>query len=424
MEVMYVLIVIFLLIIGSAFASSSEIAFLSIKPISIKQYSKSSNKRQAKKAKRVLKIHDNFSMFLTTILVLNNIFNVLIASLSTYLFTSLLSQGQEGVLLASAASSIIVIIFGEIIPKTLARIAPEKLTMAMSGIIYFFMLVIKPISFVFGKLEEFLNKKFGKKEITATENELIDIVETIEREGVIEHSESKLIQSAITFDDITVRIAMKPKEEVIYINKDISFEELAKIFYENNYSRLPVYDGELNTIVGIIHQRDVYDTLFKKEEKDITELMKEPLYLSQRKLLSDTLESLQMNKSHLAIVVDNLKNKNFMGIITLEDILEELVGEIYDEYDETPKHFFEIGNHLYHVGGKALLSEFFEEYLEDSKKPRTKAKTISEWILELAGRVRKNDVIYYDNLKMTILDKDKKVIKMIEVEEMTDYAEE
>jgi CBS domain containing-hemolysin-like protein len=152
--------------------------------------------------------------------------------------------------------------------------------------------------------------------------------------------------------------------------------------------------------------------------------MKEPLYLSQRKLLSDTLESLQMNKSHLAIVVDNLKNKNFMGIITLEDILEELVGEIYDEYDETPKHFFEIGNHLYHVGGKALLSEFFEEYLEDSKKPRTKAKTISEWILELAGRVRKNDVIYYDNLKMTILDKDKKVIKMIEVEEMTDYAEE
>ncbi len=424
MGVVLIIIVIVILSLLSAFFSCSETAFLSANMIRIKQFAKSSKKGLARIAKRVLKIEKNASRFISTILVSNNIVNILGASLSTYLFTTLLEFGEKGVLYATVAFSIFIIVFGEILPKILARAIPEKIALYSSGVLNVLVLVLTPITALFTKIDKRINERFEEEQVTATENELLDIVETIEKEGVLEHNESELIQSAITFDDISVKTAMTPREKVVFVSSDSTFDEVAKTFVENRYSRIPVYDKEKDSIIGIIYQRDVFENMYKKKKDDVNDLIKESLYISHRRLLPYALEQLQKNKSHIAIVVDNLKDKRFLGIITLEDVLEELVGEIYDEYDELPKSVFEIGNHMYRVNGKVLLEDLFDDYLDEVKIPKTKEKTVDGWIKELVDDISRNDIIYYENLKISISSLVDGNVEYIEIEVLTDYSEE
>lgn len=424
MGITLIIFVLVVLVLLSALSSSIETAFSSLNIIRIKQYSKSSKKKISRSAKRILKINKEYPMFISTILVFNNTVNVIAASVTTFLFTQILMQGEKGVLWASLIISVIIIVFGEIIPKTFARVVPEKLAMFTSRFVIISMFALKPITIWFGKLDSKISDKYDSDHITATENELLEIVEMIEKEGVLEHTESELIQSAITFDEKSVRITMTPKEEVLTIDINTSFEQLSKIFKEEQFSRIPVYDKEKDKIIGIVYQRDVFDYLCNREEVSVKNLMLPPIFISHRRLLPFALESIQRHKSHLAVVVDNLKDKNFLGIITLEDIIEELVGEIYDEHDEHPGLIFEIGNHLFHVKGKVLLEDFFDNYIDEVEFPKTKAKTMSGWIKEIAGVVNKNDVIYYENIKITVLDKEGANISLVEVEELTNYSEE
>ena len=424
MNIAVILISISLLMVLSAFFSATETAFMSLKPVRIKQFSKSSKKSLARNAKKVLEINKHSSKFLSTILVSNNIVNILGSSLMTYLFTIVLMYQEAGVLYSTIVFSIIIITFGEILPKIIARAIPEKIALFSASILRALMFILTPITFLFRGIDRRLSERFEEERITATEDELLEIVETIEKEGVLEHGESELIQSAITFDDVSVKTAMTVREIVLVIKKDATFEEIAKTFKENRYSRIPVYDKESDSIVGILYQRDIYNAFYNKEKCTINDLMNEPIYISHRRLIPFALQHLQKSKQHMAVVVDNLKDKKFLGIITLEDIMEELVGEIYDEYDEYPKSVFEIGNHMYHVSGKVLLDYFFDNYIDDVEFPKTKATTMDGWLKELVGEIGKNDIIYYENLKITVLSLVKENIEAIEVEVLTDYSED
>jgi len=419
------IIVLGILLLLSGFFSSTETAFSSINAIRIKQYAKSSKKKLARKAKLTLKLQENYAILLSTILVGNNIVNLSSASLATYLFSTKFRMGESGVLLATVVMTVLVIIFGEIIPKTLARVWPERFAMFSSYALNVLAFILKPITLLFGKFDEKVSDMVDEEEkVTATEDELIDIVEKIEKEGVLEHQESELIQSAITFDSKSVRNVMTPKEEVKYLNVNDSFEKVANFFQYYQYSRAPVYDKEKDLIVGIINQKDVYSCYVTKEKKKASDLMVDAIYVSHRRLIPYALEIVQKNKSHLAIVVDNIKDKHFLGVITLEDILEELVGEIYDEYDDTPANVFEIGNHLYHVNGRVTLSDLFDHYLTDTDFPHTKAKNVKEWVKEVVDNVKVNVEMYYGNLRVTVLEVENGNVELVEIEILTDRGDE
>lgn len=419
------IIVLGILLIISGFFSATETAFSSVNIIRIKQYAKSSKKNVSKKAKKVVKLSENYGMFLSTVLVGNNIVNLTSASLATYLFSTIYNMGESGVLIATIVMSVLVIIFGEITPKTLARTWPEKFAMFAAGPMDVLVFVLMPITILFGKLNEKVNDLVDEEEkVTATEDELIDIVEKIEKEGVLEHQESELIQSAINFDSISVRQVMTSRENVMYLNVEDDFEKVADFFEYHQFSRAPVYDKETDKIIGVINQKDVYACYANETKKSARELMGDAIYVSHRRLIPYALEIIQKNKSHLAVVVDNIKEKNFLGIITLEDILEELVGEIYDEYDDSPSNVFEIGNHLYQVKGKVTLNDLFDNYLTDTDYPHTKAKNVNEWIKEVVVKINKNVELYYDNLKITILEVEDDNVNLVEIEVLTDYDEE
>lgn len=420
--VMCVLMAICLILSG--FFSATETAFSSINEIRIKQYSRSTKKKLSRKAKKVLSLSDDYTCLISTVLVCNNIVNMTSSSLATFLFVNILSLGEVGVFWATLIMTVLVIIFGEIFPKTIARNYPEKFAMFSCYTMRLLCNVLRPLTIGFEKIDNKLNKNLDEEDkVTASETELIDIVEQIEKEGVLEHSESELIQNAINFDDITIRNAMRSKEKVISIKVNDSFENLCELFYKHQFTRLPVLDEAGKRVVGVVNQKDVYSYLYKGEKTAISEAMNEPIYVSYRKLLSNALEEIQKSKSHMAIVVDNVEDKEYMGIITLEDIMEELIGEVYDEHDDIPR-VFQIGNHMYRVDGKLTLNYLFEKYLIDTTKPHTKVRTVDEWIKETVDNPKKNDEIYYDNIKINLLDVENHYIKLAEIEVLTNHDEE
>ena len=417
-------IVLCICLVLSGFFSATETSFSSINEIRIKQYARSTKKKLSKRSKRVLSLSEDYTRLISTVLVCNNIVNMTSSSVATFLFTNILNCGEAGVFWATLIMTILVIIFGEILPKTMARNYPEKFAMFASGTMKLLCNILTPLTFGFQKLDKKLTENIDEEDkITASEDELIDIVEQIEKEGVLEHSESELIQNAINFDDVTVKSAMLDKSKVVSIRETDTFEKLTKSFYDNQFTRVPVLDKNGKYVVGVVNQKDVYSYLYKGEKAPIKEIMTEPVYVSYRKLLSDALEEIQKSKTHMAIVVDNVEDKEYMGIITLEDITEELIGEVYDEHDDVPR-VFEIGNHMYQVDGKFRIDILFEKYLLDTSKPHTKARNINEWIKETIENPKKNDEIYYDNLKINLLEVDSHQVKLVEIEVLTDYDEE
>lgn len=411
---MILIIVIILILLGlSAIFSATETAYSTMNLFRIKQLARS-NKKEGKKAKIAYKLSSNYSSLLSTILVANNIVNMALASISSFFCTSVLNLGATGVVYSTLVSSILVIIFGEILPKTLAKIWPEQFALFMAKPINIIRKIFKPITYWFTKFDEKVTEFADEDEerVTATEKELVEIVETVEREGVLEHNESELIKNAINFDEITVRSVMQDKEKVIEINLDADFEDVVKICREQNYSRLPVIDND-GKVVGIILQNDVLKAYMDEKEDSVRKLLNEPVYISYRRPLPVALNLMQRDKSHMAIVVDNQKEKNYLGIVTMEDILEELVGEIYDEYDDLPADIVEIGNDAFEVSGKVTIEDFFDNYLEEVPEPKTKQLYIGHWVKELLGDAAIDSEIYYENLKILVLEhEDRKILKV------------
>ncbi len=385
------------LITLSALFSATETAITSLNFIRIKQFAKNGDTR----AMFLQECNTKLTQCITSILIANNLVNILASGIATALLTKMF--GVYGVAYATIIMTILILIFGEISPKIIARQYPETTALRLVIVLKIILFIFYPITVIVGKLQD----KYIKIEesVTATESELLEIVSTIEQEGVLQQEERELIENVIEFNDTTIKDIMVKKEDVVFIYDNVTYSQLREILKKEKYSRIPVISYQTKQVIGILKSKDVFDCLLDNQSISVKKLMKKPIFVSQRKKLPEVLESIQKSREHIAVVVENLKNNQYVGIITLEDILEELVGEIYDEHDAIPKDVIEIGNHTFLIQGEVQLKQFFSKYTE-CILPDTESRNFSEWIYELAGnkKVRKNKEIIYENLFITVLE--------------------
>jgi putative hemolysin len=383
----------------SAIFSASETAFSSLNSIRLKQYVKN----EVKNAQQALELVNDYTHLITTILIGNNIANIAMTTFATLLFSSLF-KGNLALSISMTGLTIMILLFAEILPKVLAKQHPESFAIFFTPFLKVFRFIFAPIAMLMSLVEDVVLKQENAK-VTATEDELVEIVQTIEMEGVLDQEERELIESAISFDDKTVREIMKPRDQVVFLFDNASPEQILNAVSTHKFSRIPVISYEGLTAIGIIRERDVLECLLHNKDIAMANLLRPVSYISQRQRLQNALEKLQKSREHMAIVVETMKNKNFVGIVTLEDILEEIVGEIYDEYDDLPRFVVEIGHHTFDIEGSVPVKKFFEDYLDDDDYLPTNAKTFVDWVDELANgqRLRKNKEYKQDNYALRVL---------------------
>ena len=338
----------------SAFFSASETAFSSLNQIRLKSRAEDGDSSAA----RVLAMAEQYDKLLSTILIGNNIVNIAAASIGTILFTQMLGA-ERGATVSTIVLTIIVLIFGEVTPKSLAKEMPEKVATAVSPFLVLLMALMTPLTWLFTQWKKLLGHFVHSGEAdTITEGELMTMVSEAENDGELTDRESELIRSAIEFDDVEVDEILTPRVDVVAVEDDIPLEELAQTFAESGYSRLPVYHGTIDNIIGVVHEKDFYIARLKKATK-IDDLVVPTLYTTGSTQISQLLRTLREQHHHLAVVVDEYGGTE--GIITLEDILEELVGEIWDEHDEVTEDFRKQSDGSWLVSGSASVDDLYEE---------------------------------------------------------------
>ena len=338
----------------SAFFSASETAFSALNQIRLKSRAEDGDSSAA----RVLNMAEQYDKLLSTILIGNNIVNIAAASIGTILFTRMLGA-ERGATVSTIVLTIIVLIFGEVTPKSLAKEMPEKVATAVSPFLVLLMALMTPLTWLFTQWKKLLGHFVHSGEAdTITEGELMTMVSEAENDGELTDRESELIRSAIEFDDVEVEEILTPRVDVVAVEDDIPLEELAQTFAESGYSRLPVYHGTIDNIIGVVHEKDFYIARLKKATK-IDDLVVPTLYTTGSTQISQLLRTLREQHHHLAVVVDEYGGTE--GIITLEDILEELVGEIWDEHDEVTEDFRKQSDGSWLVSGSASVDDLYEE---------------------------------------------------------------
>ena len=350
---MTLLIALVILVAFSAFFSASETAFSSLNQIRLKSRAEDGDKAAA----RVLAMSEQYDKLLSTILIGNNIVNIGAASIATVLFTKALGE-ERGATVSTIVLTIVVLIFGEISPKSIAKEMPETIATAVSPFLNLLMTLFTPLTWLFSQWKKLLNHFIhSSEEDTITEGELMTMVSEAESDGELTDRESQLIRSAIEFDDVEVEEILTPRVDVIAVEDDITLEELARTFAESGYSRLPVYHGTIDNIIGVVHEKDFYLGRLKKETT-LEDLIKPTLYTTGSTQISRLLRILREQHHHMAVVVDEYGGTE--GIITLEDILEELVGEIWDEHDEVTEDFHKQADGSWIVLGSASVDDLYE----------------------------------------------------------------
>ena len=338
----------------SAFFSASETAFSSLNQIRLKSRAEDGDSSAA----RVLAMAEQYDKLLSTILIGNNIVNIAAASIGTILFTQMLGA-ERGATVSTIVLTIIVLIFGEVTPKSLVKEMPEKVATAVSPFLVLLIALMTPLTWLFTQWKKLLGRFVHSGEAdTITEGELMTMVSEAENDGELTDRESELIRSAIEFDDVEVEEILTPRVDVVAVEDDIPLEELAQTFAESGYSRLPVYHGTIDNIIGVVHEKDFYIARLKKATK-IDDLVVPTLYTTGSTQISQLLRTLREQHHHLAVVVDEYGGTE--GIITLEDILEELVGEIWDEHDEVTEDFRKQSDGSWLVSGSASVDDLYEE---------------------------------------------------------------
>ena len=407
-----VLIIIFC-VLFSGYFSATETAFSSLNRIRIKNLAEKGDK----KAKLVLDMLENFDSLLSTILIGNNIVNIACASVATLLFVRLLGE-EQGPSVATIVITIVVLIFGEVTPKSIAKESPEKFAMFAAPFLNVLMIMLTPFNFLFIQWKKLISKIFHtENDYSITEEELLTIVEEAEQEGRIDEQESSLIRSAIEFSEQEAIDILTPRIDIVGVPHDATKEEIAQVFEETNYSRLPVYKESIDHIIGILYQKDFYN--LDDEETSFEHIIRPALFITESKKIGELLQELQNKKSHIAIVLDEYGGTT--GIVTLEDILEELVGEIWDEHDEVINEIEKISDTEYIVHGSTNLEDLFE-VLDMGMKINEEVEemevvTVSGWVMEevLERIPSKGDVGTWQNLKVTVLEMDENRVEKIKL---------
>lgn len=381
-----------LLIAGSAFFSATETAFSSLSRIRLKNRADDGDKR----AESTLALSEKYDKLLSAILIGNNIVNIVATTLAAVLFTRLYQN--RGPAISTAVMTVVVLIFGEISPKTLAKRHPEDYAMAATPLIWFLMVVLTPLTAFFALWQKLLGVLFkGGEDTGITDEELITMVSEAENEGGLEAEEGKLIRSAIEFGDLQVGEIFVPRVDMVSVEDTITAAELEEVFRENDFSRIPVYHEDRDHIIGLIHEKDFHKAKLKPNES-WTELVSPALYTTPSELASGVLAKMQSKKIHMAIVVDEFGGTE--GLITLEDILEELVGEIWDEHDEVVELYKEQPDGSWIISCSASLGDVFELL---NIRDECDASTVSGWVIDELGHIpRVGDKFRYENLEVTV----------------------
>lgn len=395
------LVIVIICIILSGYFSATETAFTAINKIRLRAKAEDGDKG----AKRVLKLADKYDRLLTTILIGNNVVNILASSLFTLLLIDLIPDSGLATTLSTVILTVVVLIFGEITPKALAKEFPEGFARFSAPAIGALTWILFPITFLFGLWKKLMLKIFKHKEDnTITDDELKIMVEEAEHEGGINAQESDLIRSAIEFNDLEAKDILVPRVDVEAIDCDTPLEEVDKIFLETRYSRLPVYKDSIDNIIGILHEKD-----FIKQRADngfsLEKAAKPTVFVVSTTKISAVLQQLQKSKSHMAVVSGEFGDT--VGIITMEDILEELVGEIWDESDEVKSPVTVRGDGEFDIYGEVSLNSLrrFLESRDIELEIDSEAHTVAGWVLELFGSIPKTgDTTETEELALEVLD--------------------
>ena len=396
-----------ILVVMSAYFSATETAFTSLNRIRLKNKADNGNVRAAK----TMALAEEYDKLLSTILIGNNIVNNVAATISAVLFIDLLGAAS-GPAVSTIILTIVVLIFGEVSPKSLAKENPESFAMFATPLLRVFVVVLTPANYLFGKWKKMLSKVFRQNNNDGiTEEELVTMVDQAENEGGLGQHESQLIRAAIEFNDLEVAEILTPRVDLVAINEEDSIDDVAALFVENGYSRLPVYKDSVDNIIGIIHEKDFHSARVHGN-RQIRDMIAPVLYTTANTKISALLRILQKSKAHMAIVVDEYGGTE--GIATLEDILEELVGEIWDEHDEVIEEFKKQDDGSYLITCSANLDDLFDLF---SIKASCDYATISGWVMEQVGRVPEiGDQFQTEGLDVTVLQVEHRRVLEIRVE--------
>ncbi len=394
-------------IILSGYFSATETAFSSLNKTRMKYMAEKGNKR----AKNALRLAENYDKLISTILIGNNIVNIATASIGTLIFVDLLGQ-ELGATVSTVVVTIVVLIFGEITPKSIAKDYPERFALFSAPFIGALLWLFTPLNFLFSLWKKLVALLFhSDEEDKMSQEELLLLLEEVEQEGAIDKSEGTLLRNAVEFGDLEVQSILTHRVDLEAVEVNATKEEIAAKFTETRFSRLLVYEETIDKIVGVLHLKDFYDGM-GINPKPLRDIMTPPLFIHQTEKVDDLLQLLKANKSHIAVVIDEYGGT--LGIVTMEDILEELVGEIWDEHDEVEEPFRQLSENTYLVDCTVTLDDFCDFFDVETD---SESVSLGGWIMDQMQRIpEKGDRFTYENLTITATETDDHRIEWVTVE--------
>ena len=394
------------LVLMSAYFSATETAFSSLSKTRLKLLSE-----ENKKAALAYKLSENYDKLISTILIGNNIVNIAVASLGTVLFVHIMDNDDLAATVSTVIITITVLIFGEVMPKGMAKDFPEKFAIFSAPIINILIVLLTPISFLLSKLKQLISKMFGSKEAaTMSQEELLLIVDEVEQEGGIDQEESELLHNAIEFSELRAEDILTHRVDLEAVSVDADKEEIAHVFSTTKFSRLLVYEENIDNIVGVVHQKDFYSET-SVTPRSLKEIMTPPIFILKNEKIDDLLRRLQQNKSHIAVILDEYGGT--YGIVTMEDILEELVGDIWDEHDEVVEECREIEENVYHVDGMMNFEDFCKQFEFTAE---SQSISIGGWVAEQLEKIpEEGDSFDFEKLHVTVKATDSNRASLLEI---------
>lgn len=396
-----------ILIVFSAYFSATETAFSTLNRIRLKNAADNGDK----KAGKILKLAENYDKLITTVLVGNNIVNILASSIATVLFISILKDNNLGSTVSTVVMTVVVLIFGEVCPKSLAKESPEKFARFSYPFISLLCVVLTPISAILIGIRKLVSMVIKTKdENVITEDEILTFVEEAELEGGIDERESELIRSAVEFNDLEAQEILTHRVDIVAISDDEELEKIEGLFRETGFSRLPVYNDTIDNITGVIHHKDYYNKV-KSGECKLDDIIKKVVSVHKSIKIGDLLRLLQKEKSHMAVVADDYGGT--LGIVTMEDIIEELVGEIWDEHDEVVEEIVELEENKFRILCTAPIDKVMEVF--DINDEIDEA-SVGGWVMSELDKIpEEGDKFSYKNVDVVVTKTDARRVVEIEV---------
>ena len=411
-------------IVFSAFFSGSEIAYNTLNENRLKQHGKNKDGALTGAAAVACSIKEQFDRVLIAILVGNNLVNMGSSSLATVIAVGLM--GDSGAWAATAIMTVIIITFGEISPKILASEKPEAFAKIVAYPLRVWTLLLTPFVWVMQKLMHGISRLWKKGEDNGpavTEDDLETIIETVEDEGVVDEDTADLLQSALDFGDTLAYEIITPRVDLVAIDMEDTREEILKTAFASPYTRIPVYEETTDNIIGILHLNHLYKALVKDPNVCIKSLLMPPVFVHKTTPLDDVFNIMRKQKSHLVVVTDEYGGT--MGIVTMEDVLEQLVGDIWDESDEIDEEFKEIKPHTFEVDGDMRLVDFLDEFEKDEEDVDDDNATVGGWAVEMLGGYPKlRESFVFEDLTVTILKKQNLRVQKLLVVQDPDWKDE